>query len=144
MNPQITLLNMIRAALLVAIAIYMFIGEKLGPSRAQASPILFQAIAVVSIMTIVAIFLLRRSMVLPALDRLQSQSQDSQALLRWRAGYIATYALCEALALYGFVLRVLGFPFAQVIPFYVASAGLMLYYRPQLPQSEPMASKSSG
>jgi hypothetical protein len=36
-------------------------------------------------------------------------------------------------------LRVLGFPFSQVVLFYVASLALLVYYRPQLPQPDPLA-----
>jgi F0F1-type ATP synthase membrane subunit c/vacuolar-type H+-ATPase subunit K len=143
MNPQITTLNIIRAAFLVAVALYMFIGEKVGSNVIKTSPGVFQAMAAVSIMTIVAIFIMRRVIVLPAVATLRTQSQDNPALLRWRTGYLITYALCEAVALYGLVLRILGFPFAYVVPFYIASAGLMLYYRPQFPEPEAMAAARS-
>ena len=130
---------MIRAAMLMAIVLYMFIGEKIAVGRSPVSPVVFQAIAVISIMTVVALFALRRVMVLPAFASLQTSPNDARALGRWRAGYIVSYALCEALALYGFALRVVGFPFSQVVLFYVASLALLVYYRPQLPQPDPLA-----
>jgi hypothetical protein len=140
MNSQTTVLNMIRAAMLMAIVLYMFIGEKIAVDRSLASSVVFQAIAAISIMTVVALFVVRRMLVLPAIATLQTSPNDARALGRWRAGYIVSYALCEALALYGFILRVLGFPFSEVVLFYIASVGLLLYYRPQLPQPEPLAS----
>ena len=143
MTSQTTVLNMIRAAMLMAIVVYMFIGEKIAVGRSPGSTIVFQAVAAVSVMTVVSLFILRRIMVLPALATLRNSPADVQALGRWRAGYIVSYALCEAVALYGFVLRVLGFPFSQVVLFYVASLGLLLYYRPQLPQPDPLVSNPS-
>ena len=143
MTSQTTVLNMIRAAMLMAIVLYMFIGEKIAGGRSPTSDIVFQAVAAFSVLTVVGLFILRRMMVLPALAALRTNPADLQALGRWRAGYIVSYALCEALALYGFALRVLGFPFSQVVLFYVASLGLLSYYRPQLPQPDPLVSNPS-
>jgi hypothetical protein len=130
-------LNMIRAALIFAIAVYMFIGERMAVGR--ASPInamLFQILAVVAVVNIVAILIVRRSMVMPSLAVLQTNSADTAALTRCRGGYIVTYALCEAIALYGFVLRVVGFSYRMVVPFYLASFILMIYFSPRLPTGE--------
>jgi hypothetical protein len=130
-------LNMVRAALIFAIAVYMFIGEqvavgKTGPPNAM----LFQILAVVAVVNIVVIFIVRRSTVAPALATLQENSGHMAALIRWRGGYMVTYALCEAVALYGFVLRVLGFSYRMVVPFYLASFVLMIYFGPRVPAGE--------
>ena len=130
-------LNMIRAALIFAIAVYMFIGEKVAAGSAgPLNAMLFQILAVVAVVNIVLILIVRRSMVTPAAAVLQTNSGDSLALTRWRGGYIATYALCEAVALYGFVLRVLGFSYRMVVPFYLASFILMIYFSPRVPAAE--------
>ena len=42
-----------------------------------------------------------------------------------------TYALCEAVALYGFILRIMGFSFRSVAPFYLASIILMIFFAPR-------------
>jgi hypothetical protein len=130
-------LNMIRAALIFAIAVYMVIGERVAVGR--ASPInamLFQILAVMAVVNVVGILIVRRSMVMPSLAALQTNSADTAALMRWRGGYIVTYALCEAIALYGFVLRVLGFSYRMVVPFYLASFILMIYFGPHVPAGE--------
>jgi hypothetical protein len=130
-------LNMIRAALIFGIAVYMFIGERVAVER--ASPInamLFQILAVVAAVNIVVILIVRRSMVMPSLAALQANLAETAALTRWRTGYILTYALCEAVALYGFVLRVLGFSYRMVVPFYLASFILMIYFGPRVPAGQ--------
>lgn len=132
MNSAKTTLNMIRAGLILAIAAYMFIGEKaatggMGPSNT----ILFQIFAVIAVMNVVVILIVRRSMVAPSLAALTSNGGDAVALNRWRTGYVITYALCEALALFGFILRILGFSFRSVVPFYLASVILMTYFSPR-------------
>jgi hypothetical protein len=130
-------LNMIRAALIFAIAVYMFIGERVAVGR--ASPInamLFQILAVVAVVNVVGILIVRRSTVTPAMAALLNNSADQIALNRWRGGYIVTYALCEAIALYGFVLRIIGFSYRMVVPFYLASFILMIYFGPRVPAGE--------
>jgi hypothetical protein len=130
-------LNMIRAALIFAIAVYMFIGERVAVGRAgPINAMLFQILAVVAVVNVVVIMIVRRSMVMPAMAALLNNSADQIALNRWRGGYVATYALCEAIALYGFVLRVLGFSYRMVVPFYLASFILMIFFSPRVPQSD--------
>jgi hypothetical protein len=130
-------LNMIRAALIFAIAVYMFIGERVAAaSTGPFNAMLFQALAVLAVVNVVLILIVRRSMVTPAMASLKTSPSDISALNRWRGGYIATYALCEAVALYGFVLRVLGFSYRMVVPFFLASFILMIFFSPRIPAVE--------
>jgi hypothetical protein len=59
---------------------------------------------------------------------------DALTLNRWRAGYIMTYALSEAIAMFGLVLRILGFSLSQVLSFYVAGFALLLFFGPRRPR----------
>jgi F0F1-type ATP synthase membrane subunit c/vacuolar-type H+-ATPase subunit K len=78
----------------------------------------------------------RRLFVLRAEVTLAAQPEDATALNRWRAGYIITYALCEAMALFGLVLRVLGFTLSEVTPFYLVGFVLILVFTPRRPPAE--------
>ena len=132
MHSAKTTLNMIRAALIFAIALYMFVGEQWAAGNpGPMNAILFQVLAVVAVVNIALILIVRRSMVTPSLAILRSNSADASALTRWRTGYVITYALCEAVALYGFVLRIMGFSYRIVVPFYLASFILMIYFGPR-------------
>ena len=136
-------LNLIRAAFIFAIALYMFIGEKLATGQARPlNTMLFQILAVVAVVNVIFILIIRRSMVMPSLAALASNAGDGVALNRWRAGYVLTYALCEALALYGFVLRILGVGFRSVVPFYLASVILMTYFGPRTAAADTAAAAS--
>lgn len=140
MNTVKRSLNMTRAALIFAIAVYMFVGERVAAGRAGAANVmLFQILAVVAVVNIMLIFIFRRSMVGPALATLCTQPDDTTAIIRWRSGYVATYAMCEAIALYGFVLRIMGFSYRMVVPFYLASFILMIYFAPRTPAVQPSA-----
>jgi hypothetical protein len=81
------------------------------------------------------IFVVRRTLVLRPAEDLASRPDDSISLSHWKSGYIATYVLCEALALFGLVLRFLGFTFQQSLPFYVAGFVLLLFFGPREPVS---------
>ncbi|HVO62835.1 MAG TPA: hypothetical protein VMT53_18010 [Terriglobales bacterium] len=80
------------------------------------------------------IFVFRRMMVDKAAAALGSQPQDSSALARWRGGTIVTLVLCESVALFGFVLRMLGFSLSQAGTFYLAALVLMVFFLPRRPE----------
>jgi hypothetical protein len=81
------------------------------------------------------IFLVRRTLVLRPAEALAARPDDPISLSHWKTGHLATYALCEALALFGLVLRFLGFTFQQSLPFYVAGFVLLLFFGPREPIS---------
>ncbi len=130
-------LNMIRAAFIFAIAVYMFVGERVAVGKpGPVNAMLFQILAVVAVVNVVVIVVVRKSIVTPSLAALRANANDMQALNRWRGGFVVTYALCEAIALYGFILRIVGFSYTMVVPFYLASFILMIYFGPRVPVAE--------
>jgi hypothetical protein len=81
------------------------------------------------------ILVVRRITLMPAESTLAGYSENVAALNRWRIGYIVTFALSEAVALYGVVLRFMGVEFQQVAPFFLAGFILMLFFRPRRPSA---------
>ena len=79
------------------------------------------------------IFVVRRTLVLRAAGTLASHPDDNISLSHWRTGYITTYALCEALALFGLVLRFRGSAMQQSLLFYVGGFVLLFFFRPVQP-----------
>jgi len=134
MESALKTVKIIRLALLASVVLYGLVGELAAKAAAgPANVTVFNALSLVAIVMIGIIVVLRRTLVLPAQTLLSSQAANVDALNRWRAGYIATYAICEAVALCGLVLRFLGFSLQQVAPFYVAGLALMLFFSPRLP-----------
>jgi len=103
MEPQRKLLQTVRIALLVSIALYVFIGERIGRST-QSTPDrnVYFAITLFAITTVGMTFAVWRLFVLRSEVILADQPEDTAALKRWRTGYIITYTLCETVALFGF------------------------------------------
>jgi F0F1-type ATP synthase membrane subunit c/vacuolar-type H+-ATPase subunit K len=135
MEPQRNPLQTVRIALLVSIALYVFIGERI--ERSTSGPPdrnFYFAITLFAITTVGMTFAVWRLFVLRSEVILADHHEDTAALKRWRTGYIITYALCETLALFGFVLRFMGFTLSEVAPFYVVGFALMLLFGPRQPR----------
>jgi hypothetical protein len=80
-----------------------------------------------------AIFVVRRTLVLRSAQNLASHPDDPLTLNHWKSGYIATYALCEVLALFGLVLRFTGSNFQQSLPYYIGGFVLLWFFAPREP-----------
>jgi hypothetical protein len=132
MEPARKVLQIVRIVMLVSIVCYAFIGERMAQSAAPDRNIYF-AITLFAITTVGIIFAVRRLFVLRPEETLVSQPEDAEALKRWRTGHLAIYALSESVALFGFVLRILGFNLSQVTPFYLAGFALILLFGPRRP-----------
>jgi magnesium-transporting ATPase (P-type) len=132
MEPQRRLLQAVRVALLVSIALCVFLGERMERS-APAAPDrnVYFAITLIAITIVGMIFAVWRLFVLRSEVMLGDQPGDVAALKRWRTGYIFTYALCETVAMFGFVLRFMGFTLSEVAPFYVVGFALILLFSPR-------------
>ena len=132
MEPARKVLQIVRIALLVSVVCYAFIGERMAQSVAPDRNIYF-AITLFAITTVGIIFAVRRLFVLRSEETLVSEPENAAALNRWRAGYLVIYALSESVALFGFVLRILGFKLSEITPFYLAGFALMLLFGPRRP-----------
>jgi hypothetical protein len=136
MESALRLLRMVQIAMLVSIALYVFVGEEAAGRAAAPNTTVFHVISFVSISIVGAIFVVRRTLVVLSEVQLKEKPGDGVLLARWRTGYICTYALCEALALFGLILRMVGFPLSQVWPYYVGGFALMLVSAARPPRAE--------
>jgi hypothetical protein len=131
MDPARKTVQAIRIVLLVSVAIYVLIGERMGQNTPDAPDRNFYfAATLIALTTVGMTFAVWRLFVLRSEAALAAQPEDGLALKRWRVGYIFTYALCEAVALFGLVLRILGFTLSEVVPFYIVGFVLMILFSP--------------
>ena len=133
MESAVKTVRIIQIAMLVSIAMYVFIGERMAPGPRSASPVLFYAFFLVGMTLVGVILLVRRTLILQSEATLRTGATDVGTLNRWRSGYIVTYALSESLALFGLILRLMGFNLVQVVPFYLVGFILMLFFGPRQP-----------
>jgi len=139
---MVRVLKILRAMqwlMLVSILLYASLGEVVGPGLRAVNPTLDYLFSTMAVAIVGVIFVLRRTLVLRAAESLATRPDDSVSLNHWRTGYIATYLLCEALALFGLVLRFLGGNLQQGLPFYIGGFTLLFFFRPRAPISTSTA-----
>src|SRR5438270_7105661 len=112
-------LQVIRFAMLFSMIALFYVASAI-PSQATPNPIIFRALALLAVADLVILFLMRKSFVSAPAEILPSSPEDAAAINRWRSGTLISYALAEAIALYGLVLHFLGSSFTQLGPFFGA------------------------
>lgn len=134
-QPEIAVktLRTVHAAFLASILLYAFVAEKV-----MQRPTNVPALSLVTSFTILAIAMIfiaqvvRSRLVAPAQEKLRLQTDDGEALKRWRLGSFLSLILVESVALYGFALRTMGGTRSQTWPFYFAAILIMLVWTPRL------------
>jgi hypothetical protein len=136
-NPQvenaIKIVRVIQIAMLLSVLLIVVAGEFVGSIPKFSNPTLFYALSLATITIVGVILVVRRTLVLQSAASLAARPDDVATLNRWRAGYVMTYALSEAIAIFGLLLRVIGFSLSQVASFYVAGFILLLFFGPRRP-----------
>src|SRR5215469_15941154 len=130
-------LRAVQWSMLASILLYALVGEVLGPRARGVDATLSYLFSTLAVGIIGTIFVIRRTLVLRAASTLATQPEDSLSLSQWKAGYITTYALCEALALFGLVLRFRGAELQQSLLFYIGGFVLLFFFRPREPEPAP-------
>ena len=129
------LVRLVQIVLLVSIVLYVVVGELVGRTVASNNS-LFYTLSLASISTLGAAFVVRRTLVLPVEALLREKPSDPLLQARWKTGYIFLYALCEAMALSGLILRISGFTLVHVWGFYLGGFLLLLLFSPRAPKSQ--------
>jgi hypothetical protein len=136
MTRSLKTLRAVQWAMLLSILLYVAVGEILGPRIRHVDPALSYVFSTLAVGIVGTIFVVRRTLVLRAASTLVTQPEDNVSLNHWKTGYIATYALCEALALFGLVLRFRGSELQQSMLFYAGGFVLLFFFRPRQPETE--------
>jgi hypothetical protein len=136
MESAIRVIRAVQIAMLISVLLYVAVGEKVGSVPKLNNPVVFYVLSLVTITIVGVILVVRRTLVLQSAASLATRPNDVATLNRWRAGHIMTYALSEAIAIFGFALRIMGFTLSQVASFYIAGFILLLFFGPRRPVSE--------
>ena len=133
MGPALKLLRTVQLAMLASILLYAGLGEVVGPLLRPVDPALGYVFSFVAVGLVGMIFVVRRTLVFRSAENLASHPDSSITLSHWKTGYFATYALCEALGLFGIALRLLGFSRWHSLPFYLSAFVLIAFFGPRDP-----------
>jgi len=119
--------------MLLSIPLYAVLGEFVGSSGRAADPSLSYIFTTIGVAIVGVIFVVRRTLVWRSAQSLASNPDDTVTLSHWKMGCLATYGLCEALALFGLVLRLTGFTLQQSLLFYLGGFALLFFFGPRDP-----------
>ena len=133
MTSVLKTLKIAQWAFLASVLFYIVVGEIVGPSSHRVDTTLSYAFATVGVSIVGMIFVVRRTLVLRASETLATHPDDLLSLNQFRTGYLATYALCEVLALFGIILRFTGCNLQQSLPYYLSGLVLLSFFRPKAP-----------
>ncbi len=133
MTRALKTLRAVQWSMLASVLIYALLGEAVRRGTRAVDPSLSYVFTTLGVAIVGVIFVVRRTLVLRAAAALASHPEDVLSLNHWRTGYLATYALCEALALFGLILRFLGCGFQQSVPYYIGGFVLLFFFRPRQP-----------
>jgi hypothetical protein len=137
MVVALKMLRSVQWAMLGSILLYALLGRFIHPAEKGLDPAVSYLFTTLGVALIGVIFVVRRTLVFRAEESLATQPDDAVSLNHWKTGYIVTYALCEALALFGLVERFLGCSVQQSIPYYIGGFALMFFFRPRQPELTP-------
>ncbi len=135
MDAALRLLKTVRLVLLVSMVLYVLLGEWVPHSSRPTGTLFPSALAIIATVMIVTVFAVRRVLIARQAAILAQTPSDPAALGRWRVGYMLIYVLSEALGLFGFIVRFLGFTLMQAAPFYAAGFLMVLFYVPARPKT---------
>jgi hypothetical protein len=135
MRGTVRTLRAVQWTMLGSILLYAVVGEVLRHGARTIDPSLSYVFTTAGVAIVGVIFVVRRTLVLRSAESLASHPDDSLTLRHWKSGYITTYALCEALGLFGLILRFMGCSFQQSLPFYIGGFVLLFFFGPQEPAS---------
>jgi F0F1-type ATP synthase membrane subunit c/vacuolar-type H+-ATPase subunit K len=133
MSKALRTLRAVQWSMLASILVYTVLGELVGPRSRGVDPGLSYLFSTLAVGIVGTIFVVRRTLVQRAAASLAEHPDDSLSLGHWSTGYFVTYALCEALALFGLVLRFLGSPMQQSVLFYLGAFALLFFFRAREP-----------
>ena len=133
MNKAVRTLRAVQWTMLASVLLYGILGKILGPGARAVDPTVNYVFTTLGVAIVGVIFVVRRTLVLRAAESLVTDPYDALSLNQWRTGFLATYCLCESLALFGLVLRFMGCNFQQSLPFYIGGFVLLFFFRPKEP-----------
>ncbi|HUK26731.1 MAG TPA: hypothetical protein VLV49_19295 [Terriglobales bacterium] len=133
MEASLRKLRLVQFLMLGSIGLYVLISERYGPAPRASQPIFLYLMAGLAGACGVGALVVRYVIVKRQEAILIGAPENKAALRRWESAYVLVYALCEAVAVYGMVLRFTGFSFAPAVVLYMAGFLLMLFLGPQAP-----------
>ena len=124
MKQPVFMTRVIQCSIIVSVLLFLVVLRVVHPPVQNVNAALQWAIVLCASASAVAGFLVQKAMLRPPSLSL-SAAQNSTPLNRWFSGHIFRFATAESVALFGFVLRMMGSS-SVFVPFLFGSSLLLL------------------
>jgi len=124
-------LRILHVALLASVLLFALIGEQLGPTEPRDVTVIRLVLTLVALLEVGVAMFFRKRMVQQAEEMLAREASNAEALKKWRAGKMVSYALAESLGVLGLALRMMGGTLTEAAPFYAGAIVLLLLWAPR-------------
>ncbi len=135
-ESAVRLTRIVHAVFLLSIIFMAVAAEKAAPLDAKDVRML-QGVLALACISDLGFALWFRRRIPRAVEALRAKPEDPAPLEQWRTANLVTFAVCEAIALFGVVLRFLGGSFGDSAPFYAVAILMMLVWTPRLDLERP-------
>ena len=126
-------MRVIHVVFLVALVLYLYVTERfVSGNGSQVSPQFLYAMTAMAGFDLMIAVYFRRAKLRPALEKLQRDVNDAEALKQWRSATIICMVLTLSVALYGLALRFIGASRQTSWAFYFAAFVVLILWRPKL------------
>jgi hypothetical protein len=129
MNPAVRMVRTLQIAFIVSVLLFLFVLHTLQPATRNVSGTIQGVLVLCAIASAEAGFLLQRMFLRPR-DPSLPATKNSTPLSRWFSGHLLRFATAESVALFGFVLRMMGSDSILVYLLFGSSLLLLLTWRP--------------
>jgi hypothetical protein len=140
MAGALKMLRAVQWAMLASILLYAALALVVHPGPKMLDPATSYLFSMLAVALVGVIFVVRRTLVFRTEETLAAHPEDKLSLNHWKTGYIVTYALCEALALFGLIERFLGATVQQSVLYFIGGFVLLFFFRPRQPELTPSTS----
>ena len=129
MNPAIFTMRILQGTIIFSVLMFIYVLHIIHPAPHTVNASLQWAIVLCAIASAMVGFIMQR-VILNAPDRPNSMGQSSTPQGRWFTGHILRFATAESVALFGFVLRMMGSTSIVVSLLFGSSLLLLLLWQP--------------
>ena len=129
MNPAIVMVRTMQVAFIFSVLVFLYVLHVVHPAPKIVDPSMQLFIACAAFTSIILGFIVPRAL-LRIPNELFFRAEGSEPRRRWLAGHIFRFATAESVALFGFVLRMMGDTSRVVTAFFAVSLLLLILWQP--------------
>jgi F0F1-type ATP synthase membrane subunit c/vacuolar-type H+-ATPase subunit K len=129
MNPAIRVVRILQCAIIVSVLLFYYVLHVTHPAPQSVNANFQLAVVCCAIASAMAGFIMQRA-IKNAPDRPNASGQKSTPRGRWLSGHVIRFATAESVALFGFVLGMMGSTSNVVIALFAGSLLLLVFWQP--------------